>query len=59
MAGGATTFQQYFEARLVDAVQLSVVSLLLGDGARLFENTREPPPKLEQGQAIEAPGSRT
>jgi dihydrofolate reductase len=55
IAGGARTFQQYFAAALVDVVQLSVVPLLLGDGARLFENLGEPPPNLEQVHAVEAP----
>jgi hypothetical protein len=31
------------------------VPLLVGDGARLFENLGEPPPNLEQVHAVEAP----
>jgi len=35
---------------------ISIVPLLLGDGARLFGNIGEARPKLEQVEAIEAPG---
>jgi hypothetical protein len=35
---------------------LSLVALLLGGGASLFENLGEPPPKLQQVHAVEAPG---
>jgi hypothetical protein len=30
--------------------------LLLGGGARLFDNLGDPTPKLEQVEAVEAPG---
>jgi dihydrofolate reductase len=56
LAGGASAVQQYLAAGLLDELVLSVVPLLLGDGARLFENLGDPPPKLEQVQAVEAPG---
>jgi dihydrofolate reductase len=35
---------------------ISVVPVLLGGGARLFDNLGDARPKLEQMQAIEAPG---
>jgi hypothetical protein len=35
---------------------ISVVPILLGAGARLFDDLGEPPPKLRQVQAVEAPG---
>jgi dihydrofolate reductase len=38
LAGGAATAQQYLRARLVDEMEIHVVPLLLGGGARPFEN---------------------
>jgi dihydrofolate reductase len=38
LAGGADAAQQYLRARLVDEMEIHVVPLLLGGGARLFEN---------------------
>ncbi len=37
LAGGARVAQQYLKAGLVDEMQLHVVPMLLGGGARLFE----------------------
>ncbi|HEY4347169.1 MAG TPA: dihydrofolate reductase family protein [Gaiellaceae bacterium] len=38
IGGGAETVQQYLRAGLVDRMEIHVVPLLLGAGARLFEN---------------------
>lgn len=38
LSGGARAAQQYLAAGLLDEMQLSVVPVLLGSGARLFEN---------------------
>ena len=38
LGGGASAAQQYLRARLVDEMEVHVVPLLLGAGARLFEN---------------------
>jgi dihydrofolate reductase len=38
IGGGAEAARQYFAAGLVDQLQLNVVPILLGDGARLFED---------------------
>lgn len=38
LAGGASVARQYLRAGLVDEMELSVVPLLLGAGARLFED---------------------
>jgi dihydrofolate reductase len=38
LGGGAGAAQQYLAAGLVDELQLNVVPILLGGGARLFEN---------------------
>jgi dihydrofolate reductase len=56
VAGGGQAISQYLRAGLVDELQLHVVPLFLGSGARLFEN-HEPnaPGKLELTRAVESP----
>jgi dihydrofolate reductase len=39
LGGGANVAQQYLKAGLIDEMEIHVVPLLLGGGARLFENT--------------------
>jgi dihydrofolate reductase len=56
IGGGANVVQQYLAAGLLDEVLISVVPVLLGGGARLFDNLGEPKPRLRQVQAVEAPG---
>jgi dihydrofolate reductase len=55
LGGGASVAQQYLAAGLIDEIEISVVPLLLGGGARLLENVGADL-KLEQVRAIEAPG---
>ena len=47
---------QYLAAGLLDELELHVVPILLGGGARLFENLGGSEVKLEQVRAVEAPG---
>jgi dihydrofolate reductase len=54
--GGARVVQQYLAAGLLDVLELHVVPVLLGDGARLFDNLGGAGVKLEQVRAVEAPG---
>jgi dihydrofolate reductase len=56
LAGGANVVQQYLAAGLVDQMQISLVPLLLGDGARLFDDLGGAALELEQVRAVEAPG---
>jgi dihydrofolate reductase len=56
LAGGADAAQQYLAAGLLDEVLVSIVPMFLGGGARLFDNLSDTTPKLEQVEAIEAPG---
>ena len=56
LGGGADVVGQYLAAGLLDEMVISIVPLLLGDGARLFGGLGEARPKLEQVDAIEAPG---
>jgi dihydrofolate reductase len=56
LGGGASAGQQYLAAGLLDELEISVVPLLLGAGARLFDNLGEATVELEQIRAIEAPG---
>ncbi len=52
--GGAQVIQQYHAAGLLGELELHVVPVLLGDGARLFEHLGAT--ELEQVRAVEAPG---
>lgn len=56
LGGGADVTQQYLAAGLIDELQISVVPLLLGDGARLFDGFRNIRLELEQVRAIDGPG---
>lgn len=54
--GGAQVVQQYLAAGLLDELELHVVPVLLGGGARLFDNLEGAGIELEQVRAVEAPG---
>jgi dihydrofolate reductase len=54
VAGGAATAQQFLKAGLVDEVQIHLVSMLLGNGLRLFDQGE--PTKLERNRVLESPG---
>ena len=54
--GGADVGRQYLAAGLLDVLELHVVPVLLGDGARLLDNLGDAGVQLEQIRAVEAPG---
>ena len=56
LGGGAAVAQQYLTAGLLDEMVISVVPLMLGGGARLFDNLGDAKPKLDQIEVVEAPG---
>jgi dihydrofolate reductase len=56
LAGGAKLAQQYLRAGLIDELQLHLVPVLLGDGARLFEDLGEAGVELQCSEVIAAPG---
>jgi dihydrofolate reductase len=56
LAGGADVAQQYLKAGLVDEMQIHLVALLLGDGARLLDGLGASGVELECTRAVEAPG---
>jgi len=56
LGGGAGAVQQYLAAGLLEEILVSIVPLMLGSGARLFDNLSDATPKLEQVEASEAPG---
>jgi dihydrofolate reductase len=53
--GGADVINQYLAAGLLDELELHIVPVLLGGGARLFEGLGGEV-RLEQIRAVEAPG---
>ena len=55
IGGGAKTINQYLAAGLVDELELSVVPVILGGGARLFEGVG-PDVRLDLVRVVEAPG---
>ena len=55
IGGGADVINQYLAARLVDELELHVVPILLGGGARLFSGVG-PDQKLKLLRVVEAPG---
>ncbi|TWD84679.1 RibD domain-containing protein [Kribbella amoyensis] len=52
--GGGSIVEQYLAAGLLDELELHVVPLVLGDGARIF--SADTKVRLEQVRAVEAPG---
>jgi dihydrofolate reductase len=56
LGGGANVAQQYLKAGLIDEMHLHIVPVLLGDGARLFDNLGGSDVRLECTRVIEAPG---
>ena len=55
LAGGADVAQQYLEAGLIDEMDLHVVPLMLGGGARLFENTGSRQKEYEVVRVVSSP----
>jgi dihydrofolate reductase len=55
--GGANVIQQYVGAGLVDELQIHLVPVLLGDGARLFEDLGAERIELERMPAIDTPAA--
>ena len=56
LGGGADVAQQYLKAGLIDEMEIHVVPVLLGDGARLFDNLGGAEVGLECTRVVEAPG---
>jgi len=56
LAGGANIAQQYLAAGLIDELELHVVPILLGAGARLFDNLGDAKVEIECTGVVEAPG---
>jgi dihydrofolate reductase len=54
--GGAQVANQYLAAGLLDELELHVVPVVLGGGARLFDDLGDAAVQLEQVRAVEAPG---
>lgn len=56
LAGGANIARQYLRAGLVNVMQLHVVPVLLGDGARLLDNLGDAQIGLHCTRVVDAPG---
>jgi dihydrofolate reductase len=55
LGGGASVAQQYLQAGLIDEMQIHLVPVLLGDGARLFDNVAGAKVRLECVDSVPAP----
>jgi dihydrofolate reductase len=55
LGGGAEVAQQYLATGLIDEMNLNVVPILLGAGARLFDNLEGTDLKLERIRVVDAP----
>ena len=55
LGGGAAVAQQYLSAGLIDQLQLNVVPVLLGSGARLFDGGAGAGLELESTLVVDAP----
>jgi dihydrofolate reductase len=56
LGGGASVAQQYLRAGLIDELQVHIVPVILGSGARLFDNLEDADISLECVRVVEAPG---
>jgi dihydrofolate reductase len=56
LGGGANVAQQYLKAGLIDEMTIHLVPVMLGDGARLFDNLGDADVGLESIRTIGAPG---
>lgn len=56
MIGGANIAQQYLKAGQIDEIHLHLVSILLGEGIRLFEHLGTLPIELEPTRALASRG---
>lgn len=57
LGGGADVAQQYLRAGLIDELQLNLVPILLGDGARLFDNLAPGDFQLRLDRVVDAPSA--
>ncbi len=56
IGGGASAARQYLDAGLIDEINLTVVPILLGSGARLFDQSAGAGTALQIARVVEAPG---
>jgi dihydrofolate reductase len=57
IAGGADVIQQYLNLGVIDELEVALVGVLFGGGRRLFENLREPTPKLRIDRVLDTPAA--
>jgi dihydrofolate reductase len=57
IAGGADVIQQYLNLGVIEELEIAVAPVLFGGGRRLFENLREPVPRLRIDRVVDGPAA--
>ena len=57
IAGGADVIQQYLNLGVIEELEIAVAPVLFGGGRRLFENLREPMPRLRIEKVVDSPAA--
>ncbi|HEX6258569.1 MAG TPA: dihydrofolate reductase family protein [Candidatus Saccharimonadales bacterium] len=57
--GGASIFQQFLNAGLIDEIHIGIVATILGKGIRLFDNLADKRVRLERTKVVEYPKGLT
>ena len=57
ISGGANVIQQYLNLGVVEELEIALAPVLFCGGRRLFENLREPGPKLRLDRVVDSPNA--
>ena len=57
IAGGADVIQQYLNFDVVDELEIALAPVFFGGGRRLFENLRDPGPRLRIDRVLAGPAA--
>ena len=57
IAGGADVIQQYLNLGAIEELEIALAPVLFGGGRRLFENLREPAPRLRIDRVLDTPAA--
>ncbi len=55
ISGGANAIQQYLNLGVIEELEIALAPVMFGSGRRLFENLREPAPRLRIDKVLDSP----